>query len=118
MQAAILRNVKAQELRKRESLIQAGVDQIAAQAFNSRELDGLNAEFSRCVDVDLLIIEKEGLVGTRAELLQSIEVDFRIGLGEMELIAPDEDIEVIDPLKLALDAFKNRVAHIGKDGGA
>ena len=45
--------------------------------------------------------------GQGAEFLKRVEIDCRVRLGDAQLIAPDEHVEVFEPLEFALDALKD-----------
>src|SRR3954447_15152243 len=44
-------------------------------------------------------------------------IDGGVGLGYLELKAPDQYVEIRYPLEFALNVLENRIAHVGQDCG-
>jgi hypothetical protein len=63
--------VGCSQFRKREVFVEAGNEEIFAQFFDGRELDGDDAEGTGGVDVVLLVVDEERFLGQRAEAVQS-----------------------------------------------
>ena len=64
----------------------------------------LHAQSDGGIDIDLLVVEKERLFGSGTEFLKRVKIDLRVGFGDAQLIAPDENVELFEPLEFALDA--------------
>src|ERR1700728_78997 len=110
--------------RKRQLLLrqwQPGIhskgNQILPELIDVRKLQPVNPQLPRGFDVLQLVVEEESFFSGGAEAFQQKLVDCRIGLDKSVLVAPNQDVEILDPGKFFQDDFQNRVAHVREDSG-
>src|SRR5580692_8215752 len=99
-------------LRQRQPGIHSGGNQILPELIDGRELKSANSETARAFDVFQLIVQEERFFGRDAEAIQQQLVDCRIRLDQPVLVAPDQNVEILDPGKFLQDDFQYGVAHI------
>ena len=89
------RKCETQRLWERQLAVEAGSNEIASKRLDTGELQGLHPQLNGCVDVDLFVIEKESLVGTRAELLEGVEIDLGIGFTPGHILGGEDERESV-----------------------
>src|ERR1700760_1384267 len=114
----VRRGASSRCIRKRQLRVESGGDEIIAEAIHGGEHQSFHAERLSRLDVDALVIEEEGFFGQGGEFFENVAVDGGIRLGQAQLEAPDQDIEIVDPAEFALDVFEDGVTHVGENGGA
>src|SRR5271154_2469557 len=84
-------------LRQRQPSIHSGGNQILPQLVHGRELQGANAEAPRGFDILELVVQEECLLGSGAQLIQEQVIDLGLRLSHAMLVAPDQDVKILDP---------------------